>query len=267
MIENASRIDPKTNRIEYLDTRWYKIEGIEKPMPSVTMVIGDVLAKGEGFDNFLMTSGFNAEIVVKRAGESGTRLHKAFESAILGNEVRADNIFLGESGFSEKEWQKIQDFQNWYENLNPVPLYLEKTVFSQEWDVAGTADWIGFIGGELWLLDWKTGNNVYDSADYQVAAYKKMYNEIADKLGMPLITKAGIVHVGASNKTEREMNNRGVKVTEVTKADEQTFWHINEIWKQRNPDPKIPTHNYPVSVKFTKGILNFKEEELVNGKQ
>ena len=255
------RVDEEAKRIEYFNEHWYKIEGIDKPVPSVTKVIDDILAKGYDFNVWLMANGFNSEEVKQRAGDSGTRLHKAFELAIKGHEVSAVNALLGDAAFTRIEWQKFIDWQRWYESLNPVPLATEKIVYSPTWGVAGTADLVAFINGELWLLDWKSGNNIYDSADIQVAAYRKAYNEEAELLGEPLITRAGVVHVGAKNKLVSGMNAPGISVREVGEVEERIFDRLVEIWNWRNPDPKIPTYNFPITVKLSCGTLPMPEAE------
>lgn len=260
MTLNNFRIDEQNKRIEYFNEHWYPIEGFEKPFVSVSKVLNDVLAKGEEFDNFLKMSGFDGEEVGRKAMESGSKLHKAFELAILGNEINAVNVLMGDSAFTRKEWEKYLNWSAWYENLKPVPLAIEKIVYSPTWQVAGTADFVGFIGGDLWLLDWKTGNNIYDSSELQIAAYKRMYNEVANLTGEPLITRAGVVHIGAKNKLTKDMNGKGVSVKEITEVEERIFDRLVEIWHWRNPDPSIPSYSYPMTSKLTTGILSFKEE-------
>ena len=247
--------------ISFYEEHWYDIPGIDHLLKSVSLVLSTI-AKGAGFNNWLKDVGHNADLILKQAQENGSRLHKAFEDAIKGKTISCNE---GLEVFPKREWQKFLDWANWYSEIDITPLLLETTVFSVDDDCAGTFDGIFEIknteGGKydgIWILDWKTGNDIYETSKLQVAAYAKWYNELVDAgyFTTPKVTRAGIVHVGAKIKTKKDLQNIGVKVEEADiEADYPAFKDALALFNRFNPDIKAPVQDFPVEVKLSKGVL------------
>lgn len=63
-------------------------------------------------------------------------------------------------------------FEGFLRVWRPDPVAVELTVFSTKHGYAGTTDMIADVGGELWVLDFKTSKSVYYEYHLQTAAYK-----------------------------------------------------------------------------------------------
>jgi hypothetical protein len=313
---NKYKIIDKGNGIglvDYYSEHWYEIEGmfpecvncggsvgtgdlkcldcgadiIFKKIKSVSMVIGTI-DKGYGFKEWLKSVGPNADFISRKAADSGTKLHNAFEKSILGQAQSVD-----EGDFDQKEWGKYNNWADWYEGLEIKPYHVELSVYGnwnddnipapngidkKQWEwmnyVAGTADLIARVKyqdskgsgknkiitdhADVWLLDWKTGNSIYETSHLQLASYAKMYNDMVDKgiLSTPKVTRAGLVHVGASNKTKSGLNNVGIKVEEVDiKRDIESFRDTLKVFNRFNPNLKAPSDRLPLTRKIEKGLF------------
>ncbi|MHA1972993.1 MAG: PD-(D/E)XK nuclease family protein [Candidatus Hodarchaeales archaeon] len=255
-------------RIDWWEEHHYSIKGkINDTVPSVTKILGDVIAKGYGFDNWLKSVGPNASYLSRKAADSGSKLHNAFEQLICGSEIDV------ELGIWEKdEWKKLQYFYDWYNGLDIEPIAVEQVVYSTKWiaelvegkttikSLAGTADFICRINGEVWLLDWKTGNAIYDTSEMQLAAYAVMWNEMVRDgiIDAPLVKRVGVVHVGSKHKkvVKEKMQGVGVGVTEVdVLKDKASFENTVQLWARLNPTYKKPIVDYPPKFKLEKGVM------------
>jgi hypothetical protein len=68
-------------------------------------------------------------------------------------------------------------FRDWVGQHHIEPIGVERRVFSKQRMYAGTCDFYGCIDGRLAVLDFKTGNGVYDEAWYQMAGYEMALQE------------------------------------------------------------------------------------------
>lgn len=107
------------------------------------------------------------------ARDRGTHVHTAIETA------------LKEGVFNEKMWganvvNRFNAFEQWkkYYDISFGPYVCEAMLYSHEWAIAGTVDFIGYVNGELTVIDWKTSKGIYESHAIQVATYMMMYHEI-----------------------------------------------------------------------------------------
>lgn len=239
-------------RIEYFSEHWYQVG--EEKYPSVTLIL-NVIAKGYGYDEWLKTAGHEANYIVREAQESGSKLHNSIERLIKGEAVSAvESTLSGNNEFTKKEWKKLNDWLNWYVGLGIEPIAIETMVFSHVWKVAGTADFICKIGEDIWLLDWKTGNSIYETSNIQVAAYAHMWNELNPE---NKVNRAGVVHIGASNRTKKDLNNVGVKLVEVNmENDKLVFDNTVDLFRRFNPTIKAPTDEYDLVLKLDNGTIN-----------
>lgn len=236
------------SRIEYFNEHWYKVPGHEELLPSTTHIINQVVSKGYGFEEWLKSVGHESNYIVREAQESGSKLHHAIEQLIKGEQVVAEQPIIGGEKYDKNEWKKLNQWVDWMKQYKVEPLASEMIVYDER--SAGTLDCIAKINGEIWVLDWKTGNDVHESAKFQVADY---FHKAQTGEFKPV--KAGIVHIGASNRTFKELNAPGVKLIEVdTKVYGEGFDNIYKLYKLLYPNEKAPTDVYPLELCLRKEV-------------
>lgn len=96
-----------------------------------------------------------------------------------------------------------------FEKYGIEPIAAESTVYNNMHDYAGTCDLFGTVNapdivakfgdGKLWVLDYKTGKNVWPETAMQLAAYR--YAEFIglpddSDVAVPAADHAGVLHVG-----------------------------------------------------------------------
>lgn len=245
----------ETKLIDFWHQHWYRIMGELGQeiaiLPSVTSILDLTLNKGEQFNQYLKNNGLQADVIMKRAGENGTKIHAAVEKMINGGMVSAV-----EDEFEEPEWKKLCNFVNWYKGLDITPIITEKTVYDLDLGYAGTVDFVCKIGSDNWLIDWKSGNNVYNSGHFQVAAYVKAWNKLQRGAPKPIkIKRAGIVHIGGCTKTKKDFNNIGVKMYEVDiNKSFIAFKKILTLYNTVFPNRTAPTSIYPLELSLNGGV-------------
>lgn len=70
-------------------------------------------------------------------------------------------------------------FLQFVEANNVQPVFAERRIFSQEYDIAGTFDCLCYFNGKLTIMDWKTGSDIYDEYFLQMGGYSMCYHEEA----------------------------------------------------------------------------------------
>ena len=77
----------------------------------------------------------------------------------------------------EEATQAFEMFKKWYKNLKSVkPIATELSLVSEEFQFGGTMDMVFEIGGELSILDLKTGS-IYPEHLVQLAGYGALWDE------------------------------------------------------------------------------------------
>ena len=114
-----------------------------------------------------------ARKISTKAANFGTQVHKYGEDIANGKSVKAG----GRGRLKERYQQCIDNFHKWMDKYVDKILFTEKTLFSDEYLVAGTAD-IGALlrDGKTAIIDIKTGKTRLQAA-LQMAAYREMYRE------------------------------------------------------------------------------------------
>ena len=225
-------ISDDAKQITMPDSRYYRRNGAY--YPSVTYVLG-VYPKGKFFEDWLKKVGYSAEHIVKKAGEEGTQVHEMIESFLNGEELN----FLGAQGrplYHPDVWQMFLRFVEWWEEYNPTLIETEVHLFSDELKVAGTCDMVCEISGELWIVDFKTSNNMQTTYELQTAVYGKMYEECygkkADRHGLLWLKSSK--RKGASGK----MQGKGWEMVESSRTQDENldiFKTVKKLFDLENP--------------------------------
>ena len=147
------------------------------------------------------------EILKKRAG-FGSTLHKLIEVTLKKEE-------LSKSNYDPTLIESIELFEKWQGKHKIKPDALEQHLWSDKYQYAGTADYIGMFDGKLYILDWKTSRGIYPEYWLQLSAYLVAFEE---QTGIKL-EGAGILQIrdGETNfqtKTRDEL----IRLFEVFKA-------------------------------------------------
>lgn len=82
----------------------------------------------------------------------------------------------------------------WFADTKVKIIAHEQTVWSHKYQYAGTADLLVKKGKERWLLDVKTGKEIYPEAFLQLSAYKQAIEEGGEKIdqiGVLLLRETG----------------------------------------------------------------------------
>lgn len=107
------------------------------------------------------------------------------DASLLGNKVHQyiHGELTGDWGlqeFTPDMAPYVNGWENWMDKVEPEVLESEYFVISKKHGYAGTADLICNIDGELWIVDYKTGNKSI-SHGVQLAAYRQAYKEMTGK--------------------------------------------------------------------------------------
>lgn len=73
-------------------------------------------------------------------------------------------------------------FYKFMKEVNPEIIEQEKSVFDHKHKIAGTLDMYAKIGDSLYILDIKTGKDIYSEVELQLSAYAHMLREEGKKV-------------------------------------------------------------------------------------
>jgi hypothetical protein len=116
---------------------------------------------------------------MREAGDKGSKVHEAISAILAGKEVRIDSKFVNrtygrEEELTLEEVDCIKSFVDWKATLESFePVLWDVTVFSDIHGYAGTIDLIARVNGELYIIDFKTSQDVWPSFEMQVSAYRE----------------------------------------------------------------------------------------------
>lgn len=162
------------------------------------------------------------------AGDRGSAVHHAIEAYLKGTGDYPT--------FSGDERQVARHAIRFLQAHKPEPIGVEVTVYSPSMVYAGTCDLPCRIGGEVWLLDWKTSSGVY--ADYALQLYAYSIAERAilgeEDVVCPWLgaePRLGIIH----------LTPKGAQMHEVTmdRTELDAAWRAALAlyrWKEREED-------------------------------
>jgi hypothetical protein len=214
------------------DSRYYQRN--DEYYPSVTYVLG-YYPKGKHFEDWLKRVGFSADYIVKKAAGEGTQVHNMIEDYLNGEELN----FLSPTGkplYDPNVWQMFLKFTEWWETYQPTLIETEVHLFSDELKVAGTCDLICEIDGELWIIDFKTSNQLQTTYDLQTAIYGKCYEECFGKK----VDRYGVLWLKSTKRTfnKEKMQGKGWEMYESKRSQEDNlalFDAVKTLFDIENP--------------------------------
>ena len=232
------------------DERWYvrimQPPAVEREtfvyLPSSSW-ISSYYPKGIGYMKWLAYKGWDeAEAIKEERGKHGTKVHKAAEVLLAGEDIKMDMEILNpKTGRMEaltvEEYGAVVSFTEWWKTLkNPEVIESEYTIWNEKDGYAGTLDFVLKIDGEHWLIDLKTSQSIWPSHEIQIASYKHAY-----QMETALYCKLAIFQAGY----KRNKNN--YKFTEIEDKYD-LFLAARKIWENECATMKPFQRDYPLSV-------------------
>lgn len=251
---SVQREEGKLKRIDFCGTRVYETpEG--KYYPSVTTILS-ALPPSPFFLDWLSDVGHNSKAIRDRAAYEGTQVHEAIEHLLKGEKIEWVNQY-GQARYNLNVWKMILKFQNFYELCKPITLASEMFLWSDEYEYAGTTDYLCQIANKTWLIDFKTSNHL-NMLTYggQLAAYAKALEE-RKKIK---VDNCGILWLKASTRTAKFDPKRNIMQGEgwqlvVLDSIEKSFKIFSlarEMYRVLNPEIKPYLVSYPTEISLTK---------------
>ena len=245
--KNRLVMDNELKQINFLDSRVYKRDE-DRYYPSVTTILQH-MPKNRFFENWLKEVGYNADIILKKAGREGTAVHDGIEKLLNGEKLEwIDNY--GNAAYNENVWGMILKFKEFWEMVDPELIAVEKFVYSDKYEYAGTADLVCKIKGKVWLIDFKTSNSLHRSYNLQLASYAKAWEEIHDQK----IDRTGILWLKAHTRTsnKKKLQGKGWQLKQIDDIDKnfELFQMIYKLYKLDNPKIQPIYKQYPTEIKL-----------------
>lgn len=235
------------SQVQFIDSRYYRKN--ETYYPGVSTIL-NTLSKGKQYENWLKSSGFNADVLAREAMEQGSHVHEAIQMLCMGLDISFGEI--GKPNYTRNEWVMISRFIDFYENFKPEIIAVEKVIVSDVLQFGSQLDLVCKLNDELIIIDHKTGS-MYDTAYMQLAAYQQLWNEYFPET--PAV-KCAVLHLDSSHKgrdkSGKSIQGQGWKLYEVENIDNhwEDFKHLQALWKRQNPDYKPFNQIYPYNFKL-----------------
>lgn len=188
-------------------------------VPGTTTVLG-VLNKPAlvAWANRLGLEGIDSSKYTDAAARIGTLAHYFVQCDFTGEKPNLDEY--GKTEIDQAE-NALISFYEWKKAKVIEPIANELQLVSEQYRYGGTVDCYCKIDGDIWLLDFKTGRNVYSEMLIQLAAYRQLLNEN----GYP-VERAKILRIGRSEDEGFEERT----ITDFTNHWE-LFKHCLEIYR------------------------------------
>ena len=233
-------ISEDSKQITLPDARYYRRNG--KYYPSITYVLS-CYPKGKHFQDWLKKVGFSADWIVKKAAEEGTQVHEMIEDYLNGKELNF--LSNGIPMYNPDVWQMFLKFVDFWETYNPTLVEAEVHLFSDKIKVAGTCDLVCEIEidgkTEMWIIDFKTSNNLQITHDLQGAIYAKCYEECYGKT----VDKVGVLWLKSKSrgkdKEGKRLKGKGWEMHESKRTQEQNIDIFKTVKKLF--DLEFPRHS------------------------
>lgn len=112
------------------------------------------------------------------AGERGTRIHRATEDYEFERDSFDWDDFMGEEQENADIYNYIIAYANFIKEHPSIPVGIELSLYSEEFNVCGTLDRLRHINGKLAVVDTKSAKTIGTlRSQLQLFAYYKMARE------------------------------------------------------------------------------------------
>ncbi|MEK7180113.1 MAG: hypothetical protein AAB706_01445 [Patescibacteria group bacterium] len=256
MKKEIRNVDEKRGivQVTIADERWYlrdskdEITGLPiiQHVPSVTWISGSY-PKGIPFYKWLAEKGWDeSEAIKQAAGNKGSKIHLAIGDILSGKEVRIDSKYINKGTGQEEELtleecDAILSFKSWFDSVKPKTITWEYTVFSNKYGYAGTVDYICEIEGEVWIVDFKTGQYIWPEYELQISAYKQTIANAENHIQNLDVSgiKLAVLQLGYRR------NKNMYKFTEIDDKF-KLFLAARQIWENEHGEEKPSKKDYPI---------------------
>jgi hypothetical protein len=235
---------------------------------SVTTILGLVLNKGGGFDQWLKTNGRFSDWIRDYKAHLGTAVHILAEDLFNGEEITPSHILkviqqhLTYRDIREGGGQAVVDrtVRLYLESLlafcsdNEYETYsTEVELFDSSTPYAGTVDWVGELNGVPSIVDFKTGTEV-SSHDYQLVAYAMLHNYMFPS---NKVEKIYTLYLKGAYRLKPTYKLKEVKWTDALENDWRRILKLALSIHGKNGAWKFAKRFEPrESFKLTKGVMN-----------
>ena len=156
----------------------------------------DVDASEDYLDNLYEEFRVTPDTISRESGRVGTAVHAYAEKRLRGKLERG-------------AWEEIPDkkvksrchmVDNWIDDYEIQPLFIEGTVYHNVFSYAGRFDLIALVDGVPTIIDFKTGKRIYPETALQLAAYANaevVKDGNGDKVPMPSVVRGAVLHIKA----------------------------------------------------------------------
>jgi len=154
-------------------------------IPSVTQIVS-MLNKPAlvTWANKLGLQGIDVKKYVDNKADIGTVAHRMILDYFLDQETDFSEY---SKEVIDKAENSFLSFLEWAKNRKVKPLFVEKSMVSEVELFGGTFDFYGLVDGEKTLVDFKTGNGIYQEYFYQLAGYSILLEEAGMKVRRGMI--------------------------------------------------------------------------------
>jgi hypothetical protein len=243
-------IDQLKNKITIPDSHWY--ESKKNPgtwLPSVTTFL-DVYPKGANYIIWLKNVGLNASQILKEAGELGSNVHAGIDLYVKSGHLDYLDKKQHEL-WKWEEWELLCKAMEFFTIYKPEIIVHEFSFACDELGYGGTIDMICKIDNEIWLIDYKSGNGIYESHFLQIAAYIKAWELLNPQYP---IAHSGLLHLKAQTRKESKdsIQGKGWKLEQSSNTvgeNFEYFQYCQKLWYRANPNAVPKILEYPLSFK------------------
>lgn len=210
-------VGKNTVQITLEDERYYKHK--KTYAPSNTWVVS-TYPKGKYFLQWVALNGYEqSQLIMHEKAERGSRLHQAIENLLNGDQLAHDApVMRGEDSLGEMpadEWKAITDWLSWWKEFiqdkKVEILAIEESYIYKSKNITfgTTVDFVVRIDNVIWIIDWKSGKNIFEPYRLQMTGIYKalLQNKVIKKTDDVML---GIFQVGYTG------NKRGWKMNEIT---------------------------------------------------
>lgn len=226
-------IDLEKNRIEFLDSRFYK-HANGNFYPSVTTIL-DAYPKSAAFFEWLKKAGEDADEIRDEAGRKGSAVHQVCEDYDSGLECSMLNEYF-KPRFKQIEWAMFERYVEFRTKFKYELVANELHYISPVLGFAGTLDRVFRVDGKLILVDIKTSNALHNHYWLQQAAYRQLWDEVNEEK----ISQIKVLWLNAKTRTEgaaKTVQGIGWQLKEPEYGIEHywnVFQSVYKLWQEEN---------------------------------